>query len=104
MDHRRGDFPCPECGELYRENALRCPFCGEVNPLHDRPPRGGERSGPFWWLFVLVALGVGAFLILHGAVIEKYLLSGEVNTTILGLGCLLVLIGLGVRQWRKWVS
>ena len=105
MRVKRGDFPCPSCGELYREKSLRCPACGEVNPLQDLPPRhSGDRAGPFWWIVTLVALGVGAFLVIHGTVIEPLVFSNGLNTTTLGLGCLSILVGLAVRQWRKWVT
>jgi predicted RNA-binding Zn-ribbon protein involved in translation (DUF1610 family) len=102
MRDRRGDFPCPNCGEHYRETALRCPSCGEANPLQEEESRGAaEPSGLRSIVFSLIAIALGGFLLIYGLIVEPLFLSRQVNTHAVGLGCLSILVGMLVRAWRQ---
>jgi hypothetical protein len=107
MEHReRPQIDCPSCGRSYREKALHCPECGEANPLFDAPPRGGPGDRPElpWRIAALAAVAAGGFLIAWGLAVEPLALSGQIETTYLGLGCALVLGTLIVRQVRRWLQ
>ena len=102
MSRKRGDFPCPSCGEPIRKKALRCPFCGTTNPLQESPSFG-ERIGLGWTLLLLAVVGV-VLLLLVVWLTNELLALGRLNPYLVAAGGLLILVGIGraiARRWRQ---
>ncbi|MCO6046495.1 hypothetical protein NG895_21560 [Aeoliella sp. ICT_H6.2] len=52
------EVPCPACGAMIAEDAVRCPICGEYITSHNSVWQGK----PLWWI-VLGVLGITAIVV-----------------------------------------
>ena len=100
MSRKRGEIPCPSCGEPIREKALRCRSCGTPNPLQDRASFG-ERIGLGGTLVLLVVVGL-ILVVLSVWLTYELVALGRVNPYLVAAGGLLILVGVGYRIARVW--
>jgi hypothetical protein len=100
MSSKRGDFPCPSCGEQIRKKALRCPSCGTTNPLQESPSFG-ERIGLGWTLLLLTVVGI-VLLLLSVWLTYELLALGRLNPYLVAVGGLLILVGIVSALARRW--
>jgi len=100
MPRKRGNLPCPSCGEPIREKALRCPSCDTTNPLQKRPSID-ERIGLGGTLILLAVAGI-LLLVLGVWLIYEVVALGRVNPFLVAAGGLLILVGVASRIARVW--
>jgi hypothetical protein len=100
MSRKRGEIPCPSCGEPIREKALRCRSCGTPNPLQDRASFG-ERIGLGGTLVLLAVVGI-ILVVLSVWLTYELVALGRVNPYLVAAGVLLLLASVGYRIARVW--
>ena len=100
MSSKRGGIPCPSCGELIREKALRCPSCGLTNPLQERTSFG-ERIG-LGGTLVLLAVAGAILIVLVVWLSYELVALGRLNLYLVAAAGLLILGGFSYRIARVW--
>lgn len=97
------------CTECTRELALIRSIGGALQQLRDQPPRQSmwklvERriTQPLGW--ILIVAGVAVWIVLG---LMEWFRRGELSlewlaTTAVGIGFALLLVGVGIEQYREW--